>query len=208
MKIYILDKVLEFENNKIFLDNIFDEIEDILSEASEIIDYIVVDNVKIYEDFYNYFFDKINEIEKVEVITQTYKELVNSILISTMDYVVRTPNKIEELANSFYKNPSQDSWKDFRDLLDGISWIINTFTMIDQDKRLKDVVSSYENWNIYAEYVFTLKEVLLDFEDALMNADHVLIADILSYEIVSVFKKMSIELANLANREDGIDDVN
>lgn len=208
MKIYILDKVLEFENNKIFLDNIFDEIEDILSEASEIIDYIVVDNVKIYEDFYNYFFDKINEIEKVEIVTVTYKKLINDILGSTLDYLEKGLPIISNLGNNFYNTPTKESWKDLNDLLGAISWMMNTFSLVDQNPKIKDIVLNYENWNLYAKEVFLLKELLTDFEDALMNEDILTIGDILLYEILPIFNRMINILLTLVDNREALSELN
>lgn len=169
---------------------------------------MIIDGIEVYDNFYEYILDNINVIEKVEVITQTYKELVNSVLVSTINYIERIQSRIEELANSFYKKPSQSSWKDLQDLLDGISWIMNSFAMIDQDNRLRDLVPSYESWNLYAMEVFSLKELLSDFEEALLNKDYVSIADILSYELVSIFKGMNVKLLTLVSREDGINDIN
>ena len=201
MKIYIENQVLEYKNDKNEMDNILNEIDNIVSKSSKILSHMVIDDFEVYEGYYDYFLDNIRVIEKVEVISLTYKELVDDILISTMDYIGRIPFKIEELSNSFYKNPDRQAWNNLNDLLGGISWIMNSFTSIDQDSRLKDVISSYENWNLYAKEVFALKDILPDLEGSLSSGDNITIADILSYEILPIFNEMEVKLLDLVKME-------
>jgi hypothetical protein len=201
VKIYIENQVLEYKNDKNEMDNILNEIDNIVSKSSKILSHMVIDDFEVYEGYYDYFLDNIRVIEKVEVISLTYKELVDDILISTMDYIGRIPFKIEELSNSFYKNPDRQAWNNLNDLLGGISWIMNSFTSIDQDSRLKDVISSYENWNLYAKEVFALKDILPDLEGSLSSGDNITIADILSYEILPIFNEMEVKLLDLVKME-------
>lgn len=208
LKIYIENQILEFENNTREIDNIFNEIDNIIAKSSKILSHMVIDDFEVYQDFYDYFLENIRVIEEIEVITLTYKELVRDILISTVEYMRRIPEKTEELANKFYKNPEGESWNDLNDLLGGITWIINTFSSIDQDKRLNDVVASYESWNLYAKEIFALQDILSDFEGALENNDNVTIADILLYEILPIFKEMEEKLLELVKLEGKLDDLN
>ena len=208
LKIYIENQILEFENNTKVIDNVFNEIDKIVNKSSKILSHMVIDDFEVYQDFFDYFLDNIRVIEEVKVITLTYKELVHDILISTIEYIRKVPEKIEELAYKFYKNPGKESWNDLNDLLGGITWIINTFSSIDQDKRLKDVVSSYESWNLYAKEIFSLQEILLDFEGALSSGDNITIADMLLYEILPIFKEMGERLLELVKMEGKLDDLN
>lgn len=208
LKIYIENQTLEYENNKDEIDNILIKIDNIISNSSKTLSYMIIDDFEVFNNYYDYFLDNIKVIEEVEVVAVTYKELIDDILSSTLNYLERTPDLIDSLANSFYKSPDGESWKDLNDLLEGFSWIINTFSSIDQDERLKDIVSNYENWNLYAKEIFPLKEILGDFEDALSNNDYILIADILSYEITSIFKKMAERLLRLVSREATLDALN
>lgn len=169
---------------------------------------MIIDNFEVYQDFYDYFLENIRVIQEVKVIALTYKELVHDILISAFEYIKRIPEKIEELANKFYKNSERDAWNDLNDLLGGITWIINTFFSIDQDKRLKDVVSNYKSWNLYAKEIFALKEILPDLEIALENNDNVTIADMLLYEILPIFKEIGERLLELVKMEGKLDDLN
>lgn len=208
MKVHILDKTLEYENNIDTIDTIFDEINNIVKNSSKILSYLIVDSIEVYEDFYDYFLDNIKAIEEVKVIALTYEELVNDILISAIKYIRKAQENIEELSNSFYKSPDKESWEDLSDLLGGVSWIINTFASIDKDPRLKETVLSYEAWNLYAQEVFSLQDLLGDFEESLVNNDNVTIADILLYEILPIFEEMEQKLFKLVKTEENLNDLN
>lgn len=208
MKIFIEDQILEYENNREKIDNILTEIDNIIGKTAKTLSHMIIDGNEVISDFNDYFLDNINNINKVEVVALTYKELVDDILNSTLDYLERTPELIEGLANTFYKEPTKESWQDINDLFGGIGWIINTFTSIDKDHRLKSIVLSYEDWNLYAKEVFSLVEILENLEEALSNNDYVSIADILSYEIGSTFTEMGDKLSSLVHREADSYDLN
>jgi hypothetical protein len=208
LKIYVENQILEFDNKIDRIDELLKEIDNIVLESSKVINSMLIDGHEIFGDYYDNLLNNIKIIEKVKVIASTYKELVESTLNSTLDYLERVPNLIEALANDFYKSPSSKSWSDLNDLLGGISWIISTFSSIDNDINLKDVVSDYEKWNLYSKEIFSLSEILPDFEDALSSQDNITIADILSYEIHPKFNSMSERLSELVSVEENISDLN
>lgn len=208
MKIHIENQVLEYENNKDEIENILKEIDKIISNSSKILSHMVIDDIEVYESYGDYLLDHIKAIDKVEAILLTYKELVDDILLSKINYLERTPQQIEGLASGFYREPDEESWQGLNDLLEGVGWIIETFSSIDQDPRLKEAVKGYESWNLYAKEVFTLQKILGEFEEVLENNDLVSIGDILSYEIIPIFKNMSQQLDKLVTREDISNDLN
>lgn len=208
MKIYIENQILEYENSKDEIDKILNKVDVIINNSSKILSHMIIDDYEVYENFYDYFIDNIRVIEKVEVIFLTYNQLVDDILSSTLNYIERTPDIIENLADKFYKNPDKESWNDLTDLLDGIAWIFNTFSSIDKDTKLKDVVLSYKSWNLYAKEVFALQVALSDFESALSSRDNILIADMLIHEIIPIFNEMKEKLLELVNMEETLNDLN
>lgn len=202
------NQILEFNNDKNEIDKILNEIEKEVTKTSKVLNSMIVDDYEIFSDYYDYFLDNIKSIGKVEVISFTYKELVNDTLTSTLDYLKRTPELIENLADNFYKNPDRKSWSELNDLLEGITWLISTFSSIDNDRNLNDVVSNYESWNLYSKEIISLSEIIPDFEDALSSQDNVTIADILSYEIQPKFNAMAERLSKMVNTEESINDFN
>ncbi|WFA07914.1 hypothetical protein [Tissierella sp. Yu-01] len=204
MKVYIDNQILEFNNDKSGIEKILNEIEKEVTKTSKVLNSLIIDDYEIFSDYYDYFLDNIRVIEKVEVVLLTYKELVNETLSSTLDYLKRTPELIENLANSFYKSSCHKSWSDLDALLEGITWLVESFSTIDSNRNLNDVISDYKSWNLYSRDIISLSEILPDFEDALSNRDNIIIADILSYEIQPKFNTMVDNLSKLVNMEEGM----
>lgn len=201
MIIHILDKSLEYENKQEVLDTIFKEIDNIVNSANMIFSHLIIDGQEVYNDFYDYFLDNMKNIQEVKVVTRTAKEAFEEILLSTIDYLNRAIPEIEVLSNEFYKTPSRESWGKLGDLLEGVKWIMDTFMIIDADFDLKNIVNRYEDWNIYAEDIYKLNEILIEFEEILENSDFVSTADILSYEIIPLFNDMKKKLEKLISEE-------
>ncbi len=197
MKLHMLDQVIEYENKEDNIDSMLDKINQTISNSGLILSHLIVDGYELYGNFYGYFLDNIRYIEKVEVVAKTIAETSQEIILSTMDYIERVCPQIEMLSNEFYKTPNEDSWGNLINLIEGFNWIIDGFTSIDSNPQLKNIVKSYEQWNLYAQDVYSLKELMGEFEEILRDTDLVSIADILSYEIVPIFEDMKEKLGKI-----------
>ena len=201
MKIYIIDKAIEYENHRNSIDKIFEEINNMISSENLVFSHLIIDGIDIYEDHYDYFLDNIKYIEDVKVVAKTIKETSHEILFSAMDYMERAMPEIEILADEFYKEPSKESWQKLTELIGGIKWLIDSFVIIDENPELKEIINSYETWNLYAKDIHELAELMGGFEGILESADFVSTADILSYEIVPLFEEMKGKLEKLVLEE-------
>lgn len=201
MKIHVLDKTFEYENSIKAYDALVSCINELVDKSDIIFSHLIIDGVEIYDDFYDYFLNNIKNIEEVIIVTKTKKEISKEIILSTIDYVERAIPEIENLSDQFYKTPSNESWNKLVDLFEGIKWILDTFIMIDNNKQLKNIVNSYEEWNLYAQDIYSLKELLGEFEEILENGDYVSTADILSYELIPLFKNMRDKLEKVILEE-------
>lgn len=201
MKIHINNQVLEYENKQNIIDEMFNEINKEVADLNLIFSHLVIDGQEIYDDFYDYFLDNIKNVEKIDVVTKTVKQMSQETLLSTLDYMNRAIPEIEILSKQFYKTPSKDTWLKLTDLIEGINWIISSFTLIDSNSELENIFEQYEKWNIYAKYVYLLKELIVEFDEILQNNDLVSIGDILSYEIIPLFNSMKQKLEELISKE-------
>jgi hypothetical protein len=201
VKVYIENKVFTYDNKKEKIPEIINDIEKTVKNASKVISHMIIDGYEIRNCFDEYLSDHIGHIEQIEVISKTYKELVYDILLSAMEYAEKALGRIEILADEFYRFPDRNTWEKLSDFLGGIEWLINTFDAIDNDRNLRDIVPSYEDWNIYAKEIISLKHLLPEMEEALGSNDYVSIADILSYEIVPLFKSIKEKLTVLLEQE-------
>jgi len=206
MKIYVLDKALEYSNNKTEIDKLFNDIDSIISDSEYTLSHLEIDGVEVYDDFYNYFLDNIRNIQEVKVITKTFKEFSREILNTTAEYLENAIPEIQILSDEFYKSPTEKSWKRLADLIEGIKWLMDTFTIVDKSGEIENIVKSYEIWDHYVKDIYSLRELLDEFEEILQNEDLVSTADILSYEIGPLFKEMLNKLNELVDREVNLSD--
>ncbi|HZJ76456.1 MAG TPA: hypothetical protein VFC70_01990 [Oscillospiraceae bacterium] len=197
MKIYILGEVLEYENRKDNIDNIFDKINRKVSASNLILSHLIVDEYELYNDFYDYFLDNIKHIEEIKVVTKTIIETSREVILCTMNYVEKMIPGTEILSYEFYKVPDEDSWNRLANLIEGINWIIDGFVSIDLSMELKNIVNNYEQWNLYAKNIYLLREILIEFEQIFENGDLISIADILFYEMVPIFEDMEERLEKI-----------
>ncbi len=203
MKIYVLDKVLEYSNNKTEIDKLFSEIDRIISESKYIFSHLEIGGVEIYDGFYEYFLENIKSIQEVKVVVKTFKEFSRDILKTTASYLENAIPEIQILSDEFYKSPTRESWERLADLIEGIKWIMDIFVIVDKSGEIENIVKSYEIWNQYAKDIYSLRELIDEFEEVLQNEDLVSIADILSYEIGPLFEKMLGKLNALVYRDLG-----
>lgn len=197
------------EGNIYFLEKdgeVIEKIADILSQevenANKVIRSIIVDGLELYQDYFEYILDNLDNIEEIDVKLSTYKELVNETLIGTVDYLEGASNELEPLSEEFYAEPTKESWERFSDLIEGINWIISVFNLIDNDKSLIETLPSYEIWNLYAKDVLTLNELIPQMSDALNLKDNTLLADLMMYEILPIYNDMREQLMSLYNIEE------
>ncbi|NMA96406.1 MAG: hypothetical protein GX974_10235 [Clostridiales bacterium] len=201
MRVIVMGKELDFNNNLEGIKSIFKEIDKIILDTDSIFSHLDIDGVEVYEDHYEYFLQNIEDINVVKVIIKTPNEIAKDTLLSTIQYLGAALPEIEKLSNEFYKTPEPESWAKLADLFEGVKWILDTFSTLDQNYKIQEIVDSYEDWNEYAQYIYSLKELLNEFEGVMENQDYISIADILSYELIPLFDDMIHKLNILVSEE-------
>lgn len=188
MRIIINNKIVEFENRVENVDIIVKAIDNSLAEQELELSHLVIDGNDIDEKVYEYLIANVQMIKEVIVVVRTPELIVNETLASAYDYVANAVLMIKPLAEAFYQSPKQDSWNSLANLFEGIQWIMDTVERIDGFENLDTIVSVYQIWNEYVQITNGLKPVILELEDAMVNQDHVLIGDLLQYEILPIFE--------------------
>lgn len=190
--------MLEYPNNRENVAHILAEIENEINKTAKAPQALVFDGHEVFTDYDNYFLDNIDSIKKVEVRLVSYQQMVQDMLLAGANYLSQTPQQIEALAEEFYKSPADREWHSLGDLLEGLDWIFRTFDAIQMEPRLDKIVNAHKDWINYSAEVDELKALLPDFEEAIVNKDSIMLADILSYEIKPRFATMADSLGNLA----------
>jgi hypothetical protein len=194
MKIIIQNDLFEFSNEISEIENIFELIGKRLEDLKMQFSHLIIDDELVYENYEEYFFTNIKKIKQVEVISNSLKSLIDETLYSTYTYLKSGKSLVQDLANTFYQKPQEESWNNLSDLFGGIEWIIETQDQIDQIKGLETLILSNAVWNEYVQEVNKVISILPELETAMKQQDFVLIGDLLLYEIFPFFETGSDKL--------------
>lgn len=190
MIIYFQDEIIEMDNDSTKINEYFETINEILTEKNLELAYLIIDDQPVYDDFYGYFTTHISEIKKVEVLAESLKPLVKDTITTINEYLTKAIPLVNDMAEEFYQQPGEKTWIKLMDLFEGIQWIIETVVRIDGIKGLDKLVTNYGIWNEYVQAVSELNGVITELEVSMVSKDHVLIGDLLFYELIPVFEKM------------------
>lgn len=201
MKIILENESFDYPNQVDVLEKLFEMISQKTEEKNLQLSHLIIDEVTISENYYNYFSENIDKIQKVEVIFDDLEILVNETLVSAYNYLKNGKPIVEKLANSFYQSSYETCWNNISDLFEGIEWVINVLAHIDQLKNLSSIVRDYAIWNEFVQHVNKLIAVIPDLEVAMTQQDHVLLGDLLLYEILPFFENGEEKLRFLIPNE-------
>ena len=185
MKLNINNQRLQFENNPNGINEMFNSINDYLEKEEKFFSHLIIDGKDIHSDHENYIQEHIANIDQVEVKTLSITEFVGELLVSLNNYTQRGIPEIEKIIEEFYQGPTEDTWLNLQQLLEGIEWIYETIRSIDVTKH------EIPNWDEFIKGAATFETELPNLLEAIENKDNVLIADIIQYEILPQFQMVS-----------------
>lgn len=197
MKTIINNMSFEFVNKTENIENIFRTINKTLDDNGQELSYLVIDDIPVSENYYEFFVEHIDSIKDVVVIAKELKDLVNETLVSAYDYISNVIGVLKTMAEEFYHGPKSETWEQFSNLFEGIQWINGTQIKIDSIKNLEKIVIDYSIWNQYVQIIKSLNTQFLELEKAMVSQDHVLIGDLLIYEIFPVLENAEEKLGFL-----------
>lgn len=186
MKLLFKEQVIEVEQNST-MEEIIEEINELLGNEFYF-SHLIADGQEITEAPEEYLMQHLQEVTELEIIAIEAKQFVNDLLLSAEEYVERAVPHINDLADAFYHNPSQENWLVLNELFEGIQWLASMITAVDQS------IVRPINWDAVMEPAKELQEELGTLEEALENTDTVLVADVLQYEVLPVFETVAVEI--------------
>lgn len=193
MKLLFKGETIQLDN-ELSVNLITEEINSLLANRFYF-SHLVADGVEIYEEPEQYLEQHLHEITELEIMAKTEQEFVNDLLLTAEEYIKRAVPEIEVLADQFYNNPDQESWNKFGQLLEGLQWFTHMIQTIDS------VDQKPENWMNYLKASMSVEEELKNLKEALGNNDHILMADIINYEILPYFTTLGTEIQHTIDSE-------
>jgi hypothetical protein len=148
------------------------------------LDYITVNGQDVYDQIEKFLIDNADSLERVEVNFASIEERIQKILMSTYEYTSNASPLIVQLAEQFYKSPSSENWHSLTQLFDSLIWLNTVLPLLAEN----NVTSNY---NEFSQLSGTLEEIVGNLQAGLENQDHVLIADILKYEINPLYTQLA-----------------
>jgi len=164
--------------------------------------HLIADGKEIVEDPEVFLTKQVRDIDSLEIIAVAAKQFINDLLLSTEEYTERAVLQLATLTGEFYNNPTAASWAELGNLFEGIQWLVTMIDTIDQSTvRLT-------NWDEIKTHSSVMQAELGTLEEALVNTDTVLIADILQYEILPAFEAIAQEVKKIIDTEGMRPDLN
>jgi len=188
MKLIIDNNIQTFANNLSEIADVLATIQKILKENNLELSHLIIDGIPVYQDYESYLKDHIETIREIEVETIKLKPLVEDTLGSAFEYISHATALLKTLAETFYQTPGAETWSSLADLFEGLGWLIDTMNRIDEIDQLNEYVQNYDIWNEYVQIIKSLSVQLPELEQAMVNRDHVLIGDLILYEILPIFE--------------------
>lgn len=188
MKVVIKNESYHYENQVSAVADILATINKKIDEENLKLSHMLIDGLEIKENYDTYISNNIDTIQEIEVFFISLKSLLDETFTSAYNYLNNGLPQVEQLADSFYKSVDETKWNVLLDLIDGIDWLIDTCIQIDKINHLNDLLSDYGVWNEYVRQIHKLSEIIPEFEEAMKQHDHVLLGDLLLYEVLPFFE--------------------
>ncbi|MDK2961311.1 MAG: hypothetical protein PWP20_437 [Eubacteriaceae bacterium] len=188
MNVIVNNRTFEFDNNEKTVKDLFNAIQELLDQEGLEFSHLIVDSTPVYQEFENYLTNDFELFKEIVVETVNLKTLISDTIASAFEYIARNTALVKALAESFYQSPQQETWQSLSDLFEGIGWLLDVTSRIDQFDQLSNYVLDYSIWNEYVQTAKGLDNLLSEMEEAMVNKDHVLIGDLILYEILPVFE--------------------
>ncbi|MCM3124127.1 MULTISPECIES: hypothetical protein [unclassified Mesobacillus] len=200
MELILKDKIFYLEGQP-SVDKIIETINTMLSD-NHYFSHFIADGVAVYGGHENFLSEHIMDINRLEIESKTIREFVIDLLNTSRTYLKRAIQELPHLADGFYNNPSSKEWDGFEALVDGIDWLSEMIIQIERSKEKPG------NWKEYNEISVLMNTEIKNLHSAVENGDSVLIADIIQYEFLSIFKDLQTTIENTTNLEGYTHDIN
>lgn len=192
MRVKILEHEFELANHLSAIEQLFTAIEENLKDTGYAFTSLTIDGEKIESDYVLYLSQRINEIQEIEVGVESFRTILAEIMASAAEYLERARPEVEKLSAEFYQGPTEESWDKFSQLLEGLQWLLEVVTTVESYQPEKQNAPGRSG-----EFNDKIKQL----QEALQNSDHVLLGDLLQYEIAPLFFSLKQEIQEYLMRE-------
>lgn len=195
MQINILNKMVEYPNRPSVIEEVFQKINEVVTQSSFHFSHLVIDGTEVFENYDQYIHDHIDKIEKIFVCVKTEQEFLVELMHTAESYIESAEPEILKLVDEFYHSPSNAAWDKLDQLLEAVQWLHQMVSSVNQS------IKAPKNWGVCMEVMTDFQDMLQQLELALENMDSVLTADIIQYELIPLLKSLGEEISNTITKE-------
>lgn len=186
MQIILYDQTYSCKNEMAEVEKIFQILSQMLIENGQRIASLEIDGVEVFTNYDLYINDHLESIQIIFIKVITDQELLEDSLLSVKGYLERAVPEIDKLVDQFYHEVTAETWKVFAQLLEGLQYVMGSL----------GAVSQHEDWfhNIRQFALFKAKftDTIVMLQNAAESQDRIWLCDVLLYEIIPVFKSLSL----------------
>lgn len=185
MQLIYKEEVTKLQRNETAIEAILTKVSHLIDEKELVFSHLIIDGQDIYENHEEIIKNRINEIERIEIVMYTTKEMIWETLQTVDEYFVRAIPTLNELIDETYDQFSEQTWLSIGQLVEGLEWLFKFKNFTDS------ATTKPSHWDEFAEAFETCEVQFAPLLEAMETQDMVLISDILSYEILPTFEQLS-----------------
>jgi hypothetical protein len=193
MILELLGKQYHYDNDTTQIAPLLQTIEDHIKSDDELyVQCYTVDERDIYDSLDKYIMEHIESVNRIEVKLMDKGQLCSSLINEGKDYIARAIPSMNTLADLFYQSPGKEAWERLEQLLEAFSWFDDVLEILGAYFTADHQISLIKK---------QLKNMILEFHDAINNNDSVLIADVIVHEFIPIFENLQSTLETLDKGE-------
>lgn len=184
MQITIQDRIWELENKESSLQELFDKVNAHLAGSDNFFSHFTIDGVDVYEDYVPYMQERIGEITSIVVEVRNRRQLADESVESLAAYLERAVPSLQKLIDDFYRQPDEDSWLGFNQLLEGLVWMQQAM----ESWKANEI--DYKRRADFDKLAAALRDNMNLLSEPLQAKDFTLLGDLLQYEMLPVLEQL------------------
>lgn len=185
MQLIIMGQTLTYSKEKEAIVKMFNDINSIVDENKLLFSHLIVDDITVYDNHFDYINNNLLEIESIIAVTFTREQHIKNLLETSKELSIECKNTGRKLANKLYKTGNNDQWNTFLvyaektlQLTDKSTILIKMHIELSERNELK------LEWKKYKESIAWIKTAISGFNQAIQHQDAITVADGILHELI------------------------
>lgn len=185
MHIKLLEYEIYLEKDQISSRTVLESIADLVQKSDFLFSHMEINGKEFVGEISEYLNENITSIEKIEIFVKSYESAISQTMSDAINFLTTIQPEIRLIANQFYQGSTEDTWTSLEKLLENAEWLSELLILITKNNTWPDQKETITG------LIHDFNEDLLQLNQALVNHDPILIADILGYEFIPLFQRMA-----------------